>query len=158
MRLVATWILPACCALWTFAAAVAAHGDAPAARHEGPTASDPQFEATLEAHFDAIQHRDFDALMRTVTTDARLTLVFPDGTLLATTKEYADFHREWFADTGWKMSFSPISTRVLGDLAIGVVRTTYTDAKGPRDAILSLVFAREDGQWRLVHDQNTRVQ
>ena len=121
----------------------------------GPTAAD--LTATVDAHAGAIDARDLDALMATVTDGDSLTLIFPDGTTLLTRDQYRDFHVGWFADSSWTMAMQPVSQTVRDGLGVALLRTTYTDAAGPRDAMLALTFAPEDGAWRLVFDQNTRV-
>ena len=113
--------------------------------------------ATVDAHVAAIGARDLDALLATVTARDTLTLVFPDGAVLPTRQAFVDFHRAWFADTSWTMTLRPVSSTVRDGLGIALLETTYTDAAGPRDAVLALTFADEDGAWRLVFDQNTRV-
>ena len=127
-----------------------------ASRHVGPT---PALQATIQDHLDAIQNRDLDALLETVTTGERLTLIFPDGTLYETRAEYVAFHQEWFADEGWTMTFEPVRTVESPGLATVLVRTTYED-DGPasrRYGYLALTFADGGDGWRLVMDQNTRI-
>ena len=119
--------------------------------------AESQFHETVAAHIAAIQARDLDALLATVTTGDSLTLIFPQGTTFHTRQEYVDFHEEWFADTGWSMEIEPVSSTVRGDLGIALVRTTYTDDAGPRQAMLALTFAHGRDGWRLVFDQNTRI-
>lgn len=125
-------------------------------RETGPT---PRLQATIQTHLDAIQNRDLDALLETVTTAERLTLIFPDGTLTETRAEYVAFHEEWFADPAWTMTFEPVRTVESPGLATVLVRTTYED-DGPssrRHAFLALTFADAGDGWRLVLDQNTRI-
>ena len=125
-------------------------------RHAGPS---PRLEATIDAHLAAIQNRDLDALLDTVTRGERLTLIFPDGTLFETREQYVAFHQEWFSDPDWTMTFEPIRTVESPGLATVLLRTTYED-DGPasrRQAFLSLTFADGGDGWRLVLDQNTRI-
>jgi ketosteroid isomerase-like protein len=120
-------------------------------------AEDRQFQRTLTAHIDAIRNRDLKALTDTITAGDSLTLIFPNGTITNTRQEYVDFHRKWFADQDWKMQLEPVSLLVRSDLGTALLRTTYTDAAASRQGLLSLTFAREQGEWRLVFDQNTRI-
>ncbi len=119
----------------------------------------PQLQGTIQAHLDAIQNRDLDTLLDTITTGERLTLIFPDGTLYETRAEYVAFHKEWFADPNWTMTFEPIRTVESPGLATVLLRTTYED-DGPasrRQGFLALTFADGGDGWRLVMDQNTRI-
>ena len=110
-------------------------------------------------HLAAIQNRDLDALMETVTRGDSLSLIFPDGTLIETREGYRDFHPDWFADSTWSMSFERVATAEADGMGVALVKWTLTDdtPRSGRQAYLSLVFANEGGTWRLVHDQNTAI-
>lgn len=115
------------------------------------------FRSTVAAHVEAIQGRDLDGLLATVTAGDRLTLIFPDGTTSHTRQEYVDFHRGWFADDGWAMEFEPVSVLVRSGVGVALMRTTYTDDAGSRRGMLALTFSHEAGRWVLVFDKNTRI-
>jgi uncharacterized protein (TIGR02246 family) len=123
----------------------------------------PSLRATLDAHMAAIDARDLDALLATVTTGERLTLILPGGNVLRTREEYRRLHVEWFAETDWRMQFELMELRELADTGIALLkyRSQNRQADGSyqtrREALLSLVFALEDGKWRLVYDQNTVI-
>lgn len=127
----------------------------------GPTGA--SLRATLDAHLAAIQARDLDALMATVTSGLQLTLILPNGAVLRSREEYRQLHVEWFAEQDWKMVFEVLEVRELGDAGVGLVKY-QAQALQPdgtfqtrREALLSLMFAREAGSWRLVFDQNTVI-
>jgi ketosteroid isomerase-like protein len=115
------------------------------------------FQKTLSAHVDAVRNRDLKRLLETITARDDLILIFPNGKTTYTRQAYVDFHREWFAEQGWTMQMEPVSVTSRDHLRIALMRTTYTDAAGSRQGLLALTFAREQGQWRLVFDQNTRL-
>ncbi len=153
-----TWIRRACLALalCLVAALAQAHADN----------GDVQVRAlrqTLDRHLAAINARDLDALLSTVTAHEPLTTILPNGKVLATREAYRQLHVDWFSEPDWRMVFDVQDVRVLGDT--GIARVHYDsqarDAAGGyasrRKAILTLVFAREQGDWRLVYDQNTVV-
>lgn len=125
---------------------------------EAPVAS---FDQTLDRHISAIQSRDMKGMIDTITTGDRLELIFPDGSRQATRQEFLDFHEKWFADRSWVMVVEPVSSWQGRDYGYALYRTSYDpDGSGPkagRPAWLSLGFALENGHWRLVHDQNTRI-
>ena len=117
----------------------------------------PPFDAALRAHLESVQARDLAAFEATITREPRMTLIFPDGRALRTRREVLELHRDWFAATGWTWEPEVVATTVGADLAHALVRYRYGDPAGSRENWLSLVFRLEAGEWRLVHDQNTRI-
>ena len=126
-------------------------------------AAPPTLRETLDRHLAAINARDLGALLDTVTRKPALTTILPNGKVLETREQYRSLHVEWFAERDWRMVFDVQDVREFGE--IGIARVKYDsqtrNAAGGYDskrvALLSLVFAREDGAWRLVYDQNTVV-
>lgn len=114
------------------------------------------FEATLQSHLDAVTNRDLDAYIGTITTGGDLTIIFPGGEIIRTRDEAIAFHTEWFAAPGWTMTFEVDRIVESHHMAVASLRATYTDGAGPRVNWLTLVFEEQDGEWRLVFDQNTR--
>ncbi|WP_407353877.1 YybH family protein [Luteimonas sp. R10] len=128
-----------------------------------PDAAAAPLRETLDRHLQAIQARDLDALMATVTRGETLTLILPGGKVLSTREQFRRLHQDWFAEDDWRMRFEVRQVRELGDAGIALVH--YLSQQRQDDggyatrceALLSLVFARERGEWRLVYDQNTVV-
>jgi len=114
------------------------------------------FEASLQAHMDAVTNRDLDAYIDTITTGEDLTIIFPGGEIMRTRDEAIAFHTEWFATPGWTMTFEVDRIVESHHMAVASLRATYTDEAGPRVNWLTLVFEEQAGEWRLVFDQNTR--
>lgn len=120
------------------------------------------FEAALARHLQAIERRDFAAFESTLTTGQTLSFVSLGGKVTRTRHEFAGAMRQWLADPDWRWQLERISVSVAAETGVAVLGVRYHD----RDAagrpyelnyVLSLVFAREGGDWRLVHDQNTPV-
>ena len=126
-------------------------------------ASPPDARAAIERHMAAVPARDMASLVDTITAGERLLLIFPDGTTLTTRQEYLDFHRDWFADPTWTFEAEILSIDQRPGYAKALTRYAF-DPDGPagetapRSSLLTLGFALENGQWRLVHDQNTRLE
>ncbi len=123
--------------------------------------SRPSFEAAFERHVQAVQARDMPALEPTLTRGEALTLILPNGTHTSTRAEYLDFHERFFATPGWTIAFETISKVVADDFAIVTTRSTYEssgeDGASRSHSWVTFAFRYEDGAWRLVHDQNTRI-
>lgn len=125
-------------------------------------ATTPEFEPALQRHLAAIQHRDLTALESTLTSGDDLVLILPNGTMTRTKAEFLAFHREWFAEPGWRMRFDPLMRRITRPFAQVLFRTRYEGPSAEGAPIVSrsyltMTFRLERGSWRLVHDQNTRL-
>lgn len=119
----------------------------------------PPFDAAVKAHFESIQNRDIEAFTKTITGAENLPMIFPDGSMLTTRQEVIDFHTAWFADKSWVYTPEVIGTLVREGAAVATVRYQYQDTPDgpPRFAYRGLVFELQGGEWRLIHDQNTRI-
>jgi uncharacterized protein (TIGR02246 family) len=119
------------------------------------------FQETLDKHLAAIREKDLPALAATVAED-ELVLITAEGRLVESAAEFLDMHRGWFAMDGWTLDAKPVEIFESPDLAVAVLRLDYRETPPDRPAVrqesfLTLVFARQDGGWRMVQDQNTPV-
>jgi uncharacterized protein (TIGR02246 family) len=119
------------------------------------------FRATLDAHLDAIRRRNLSALMATLPPrDESIVLITAEGKLVRSVAEFEAAHRGWFESATWSMGVEPVEVFESADLGVAVLRLDYRDAPadGPpvrQGSYLTLVFARRDGRWVMVQDQNT---
>jgi uncharacterized protein (TIGR02246 family) len=157
-RIALSWLLCGCMAWPVAAQQASSRASAPSV-----TPAPAELRQVLDRHLAAINARDLDALLSTVTAGAPLTTILPNGTVLDTREQYRQLHVDWFKDRDWRMVFEVQDLRVIGDT--GIARVRY-DAQAraadrryasKRQAILTLLFAREPGGWRLVYDQNTVI-
>lgn len=130
---------------------------AASACNRGPV---PGFDETLEAHIAAVEGRDMDGFLATISDDTILPVIFPDGSVEMDRAKIIEFHKTWFADPNWRMKIEVVEKSHYRDYAIALTKTSYRDTPDGEDryAILSLMFAVEDGEWKLIYDQNTRIQ
>ncbi len=120
------------------------------------------FRETLDRHLLAISERDLAGLIETLPRD-ELTLVTFDGRLVRTASEFIEMHRGWFAETTWTLDAEIVSLIETPEIGVVVLRLDYRDNPPGRPALrqssyLSLIFARQDGRWVMVQDQNTPIQ
>lgn len=125
----------------------------------GPNPMTPNFDDALEAHFDAIRTRDLDAFTSHLTTDDTLYTIVQNGHAFTTPEETAAVHADWFNDRDYLWEPQVVRTIVGSDMAMALVR--YRMRANAEDegfeTWLIYVFRLEDGQWRIVHDQNTAL-
>ena len=123
-------------------------------------AAETGIDSAFAEHVKAVQSRDLPALERTITSGEQLTLILPDGTQTSTRQAYVDFHKEFFATKTWTIQFEPVSRAVGADFAVLTTRSLYQDTVDGKPyrsrSWVTFTFRKEAGQWRLIHDQNTR--
>ena len=119
----------------------------------------PDFQKALDVHIAALIGKRTDAYADTLTKADDLHLIFPDGKSIATTEGVIDFHEDWFEDDAWRFELDLVKIEEGADMAFALFKTRYRDNEesAPRDGWLSLIFRLEQGKWRLIHDQNTRI-
>ena len=124
----------------------------------GPVGAGPalSFRETLQRHLEAIQNRDLDALADTV-ADGAIVLVMADGKLVRSSQEFLEAHRAWFAMQGWQAIFTPTEISEGADLAFAAFHLLSVDGALRQQSHLTLVFARREGRWLMVLDQNTPI-
>ncbi|MBX7123118.1 MAG: nuclear transport factor 2 family protein [Opitutaceae bacterium] len=119
----------------------------------------PDFDAALHAHFDAIANRDLAAFKSHLTSDDTLYTIVQNGFAFKTPAETIAIHEEWFKDPKWIWKASVIHKVVGADMAMALIRYSYTpdrDATG-FETWLVYVFQLQDGAWKIIHDQNTAL-
>jgi len=118
-------------------------------------------DAVFAEHVKAVQSRDLAVLEQTITLGDRLTLILPNGTQTSTRQAYIDFHKEFFATKTWTIEFEPVSRIVGADFAVLTTKSLYQDTVDGKPyrsrSWVTFTFRKELGQWRLIHDQNTRL-
>ena len=119
----------------------------------------PDFDTALEAHFSAISNRDLESFASHLTKRKTLYTIVQNGHAFTTPDEIIEIHRQWFNDPSWLWEGTVVHKVVGEDMAMAVVKYQYRSK--PEDvpvvSWLTYVFQLEEGQWRIVHDQNTAL-
>lgn len=119
----------------------------------------PDFDDALQRHFNAIANRDLDAFTSHLTRDETLYTIVQNGHAFTTTKECVDIHRQWFQDKNWIWQAEVVHKVVGEDMAMALIKYRY-QTKAEEEPVVSwltYVFQLQQGQWRIVHDQNTAL-
>ena len=118
------------------------------------------FDEALENHLNAVRNRDLETFSKTLATDDKLTIILPNGSIMRGVNEIVDFHRNWFTDNDWALDLEPVHSWHSESTGCAIFKVIYNDVDATGTPyqlfyLLSLVFINQDGQWLLVHDQNT---
>lgn len=126
-----------------------------------PLGAESSIDAVFAEHVRAVQARDLLALESTITSGEQLTLILPNGVQTATRQAYVEFHKVFFAGKTWTIQFEPVSRVVGPDFAVLTTKSLYQDTVDGKPyrsrSWVTFTFHKEAGQWRLIHDQNTRL-
>ena len=118
------------------------------------------FSETLAIHLHAIQKRDLQAFISTITTDDNIILIYPNGTCIEGRAAYLKEMEDWFADPNWRLTYSIRKVNESKEMATALLLFSYDEESPGKparhlDHFLFLVFQNQSGEWRLIHDQNT---
>jgi ketosteroid isomerase-like protein len=119
----------------------------------------PDFDQAIQNHFAAISNRDLEAFKSHLTQGQTLYTIVQNGHAFTTPAETIAIHEQWFKDPDWVWE-GTVANKVVGeDMAMALVKYQYRTK--PEDAPISTwltyVFQLQQGQWRIVHDQNTAL-
>ena len=119
----------------------------------------PDFDLALQKHFDSIANRDLDAFKSHMSANKTLYTIVQNGHAFTTPQEIIDIHEDWFKCPDWTWEGSVVHKLVGEDMAMAVIKYNYRANAGstPIETWLTYVFAIEDGEWKIVHDQNTAL-
>ncbi|MCB0106153.1 MAG: SgcJ/EcaC family oxidoreductase [Caldilineaceae bacterium] len=120
------------------------------------------FEQALERHLQAVKAHDIDAFLDTIATDGSLMMILPNGNLLDSYEEIVELHQDWFADQEWQMTTELVNTQVSSEMASALLLVNYADVDEDGHPVqfqyfLNLIFAKRNGKWLVIHDQNTII-
>ena len=121
------------------------------------------FLTVLNEHLNAISSRNLPVISATVADS--VTLIFPDGEVLKSKRKFLEMHQDWFKDSLWKMTTHVLNTMESKSLAYASVKYRYARLKpdgtesavSVSDTYLVLIFKKEKNDWKLIHDQNTKI-
>ncbi len=119
----------------------------------------PDFDTALQKHFAAISNRDIEAFKSHLTKGDTLYTIVQNGHAFTTPAETIEIHKQWFKDPNWVWEGSVVHKIVGEDVAMALVKYQYrakADDK-PIATWLTYVFQLQEGEWRIVHDQNTAL-
>lgn len=127
--------------------------------YSGDSPVKPDFDTALQKHFAAISNRDIEAFKSHLTKGDTLYTIVQNGHAFTTPAETIDLHRQWFKDPNWIWEGSVVHKVVGEDVAMALIKYQYRPKLEDTPIVtwLTYVFQLQEGQWRIVHDQNTAL-
>jgi ketosteroid isomerase-like protein len=118
--------------------------------------------AAFERYIHSVVNRDYAQFVRSVTTNERFHFINSKGERLDSRREYLDWHRRWFGETNWEISYEPPLIAQEGNAAYAMAVFHYRErgAVGTcrrLDAYFTLVMVKENDEWRAVADIVTPI-
>jgi ketosteroid isomerase-like protein len=110
----------------------------------------------LEEHLDSITERDIDRFAQTLARDD-VRFVGGNGSIIEGKENVVAAHREWFMNDTWTFDPEILWTREENDAAWALARVDYSERDTAREFVLLFLFVKEQGEWKVVYDQNTPV-
>ncbi|MGB7062765.1 MAG: nitroreductase family protein [Candidatus Zixiibacteriota bacterium] len=112
---------------------------------------------TFDIYVRSVQNSDLHGLFSTVTDEERFFFVTANGKLIDTREGYRKFHEGWFKERDWEMPVELLEVQEGKDYgytnAIFHYRARTPDGRTYNlDSYFTLVFHKEDGQWKVVAD------
>jgi ketosteroid isomerase-like protein len=125
----------------------------------GGTSMKPDFDTALQQHFAAISNRDIEAFKSHLTRSDTLYTIVQNGHAFTSPAETIEIHKQWFKDPKWVWEGSVVHKVVGEDMAMALVKYQYRAKPEDTPIVtwLTYVFQLQEGQWRIVHDQNTAL-
>lgn len=137
--------------------AAAGAGDVPAVKSAALPAA---IEGTLSSMLGAMRGRDAAALDRTLAQGIEPQIVYYWGETVSGRDAILQWHREWFAETGWSIEPGPITHALVG-ADVAVVSATMRYIKSAERQFLILVsheLTREASGWKVARIQQTLLE
>jgi hypothetical protein len=119
----------------------------------------PDFDLALQKHFDAIANRDIEAFKSHLTKGDTLYTIVQSGHAFTSPAETIALHEQWFKDPNWVWEGSVVHKVVGEDVAMALIQYQYRPRREDVPVVtwLTYVFQLQEGEWRIVHDQNTAL-
>ena len=115
------------------------------------------FKGTLSAHLFAISQRDTTALKKTLSPQGDMLLILPKSKITTTTKEFVDYHKEWFKDAQWTFKTKLLHYKIGTHLGLAIVEAMYKEPNRNgkpyfNRMAISYTLQKTTGKWYVIKD------
>lgn len=131
-------------------------------RHANVRNDADSFRKTLDIHLNAIRTGNLEKLSPTVADN--VCMISPQGDKIDSREKFMDFHKQWFGLKNWEWNGNILNTEYSGSLGYALIQYKFVlkdsigNIKYKDSDYLVLIFKNSKNGWKLIHDQNTRIQ
>jgi nitroreductase/ketosteroid isomerase-like protein len=115
---------------------------------------------TFEKYVQSVQQADLDGLFNTVDNE-EVVFLTASGNIIDSREGYYEFHKEWFSQSGWEMPVELVRVYEGTDFGYTVAlfhfRQETPDGVYNLDSYFTLIFKKENGEWRVIADICTPI-
>ena len=117
-------------------------------------------ENIISGYMEGMCRRDIDRIASCLCEAS--TIVMLNGVVYRGADAILDMHRAWFEDADWRVAYKVESIRETEKVCHALVLIDYEDKTEDGQPYqiqyyLFLLFGKEEGTWKLLHDQNTMI-
>lgn len=125
--------------------------------------SKKEFKETLQRHLDAVSNRDIETLKSTLHPNDKIYLMLPNDSIKTKSKEFIDFHVEWFKATNWTFETKILYTEIGENSGLGVVEATYKEAERNgkpyfNRMCVSYTLEKVEKKWYIIADHASTIE
>lgn len=124
------------------------------------TSASAEVEQPLTALSDAMRKRDVAALDKALARSVEPQIVYYWGDTVTGRDEIMQWHREWFAETGWSIEPGPVGHALVGDrLATLTAPMRYIkSAERQFKILINYTLIKEAEGWKVARMQQTLLE
>lgn len=132
-------------------------------QHTAPAGGDKlSLEKTCQIYTRAVINRDLERLKSTLTASDTLHFIGTTGKMSQTRQAYERFHRDWFKETCWMISFEISALYLKKEFGYVILIFTYQEPNSEKKtstlvSYVTLVFRKERGCWKVIADICTPI-
>ena len=121
------------------------------------------FIATMQKHLNAVTNRDLKTLESTMSPTGEMQLIVPKTELISSVDAFMDYHKEWFASSGWTFETKILNTKIFNDFGMAIVEIVYREPlrEGKpyfNRMLVSYDLEKIEDHWYIIKDHASSVQ
>jgi predicted metal-dependent hydrolase len=121
-----------------------------------------QFTDLLQTHLNAVSEKNIEKLITTLPPDSNFLFILPNSSPTKSSKDFIQFHKEWFKDTLWTFETKILEANVGEIMGIALVEAFYKEPERngkPYFNKMSVSYALKkiEGKWYVIKDHASSI-